>query len=313
VTILRSYFANRWVRYGLTITLLALVLLKINLQRVTHAISSANPEYLIVALLMTAPFLYLKSVRWYLLLRAGGVEATLGEATVSLIGGMGLALLTPARLGELVRVAYLRGDEKLKVGGLVLIDKGLDVVVLLTLSVPGAAGLLGPGAGIAIGLLALAGLMAVYRPQQAARALQSAFGRLPLGSKLDQLWTSLEALSPLKTSVFLAITFLAFAVVFLQFGVILLSWRNWSLDVVLLTFPLVILTNVLPLTIGGLGIREGTAAALLSHYGVLPADAAVVAFISFAMNTALPGLIGAFLLPVTGRPAKPGIPVRDRP
>ena len=31
----------------------------------------------------------------------------------------------------------------------------------------------------------------------------------------------------------------------------------------LLTFPLVVLTNALPITIGGLGVREGTAAALL--------------------------------------------------
>jgi uncharacterized membrane protein YbhN (UPF0104 family) len=159
----------------------------------------------------------------------------------------------------------------------------------------------------------VSGLLAIYRPQAVAGALRGAVRRLPLGSRLDRLWTSLDALTPLNTSVFLAVTALAFAVVFLQFGVILLSWHAWSLDIVLLTFPLVILTNILPLTVGGLGIREGTAAALLSHYGVSPADAALVAFLSFVMNTALPGLVGAFLTPVAGnRPAKPRVPLHDR-
>ena len=273
-----------------------------------------------LALVMTVPFLYLKSLRWYWLLRAGGVRASLGEASVSLIGGMGLALVTPARIGELVRVAYLRDDQKLKIGGLVLIDKGLDVVVLLALSAPGADRLLGPGAGGVFGVLAVVGLIVVYRPQAAASALQRTAGRLPLAMRLDRVWTSVEALSPVNTTTFLALTLLAFAVVFLQFGVILLSWHAWSLDIVLLTFPIVILTNILPLTVGGLGIREGTAAALLSRYGVSPADAALVAFLSFLMNTALPGLIGAFLVPVAGRPsAKVGAghsarpPAHDRP
>jgi uncharacterized membrane protein YbhN (UPF0104 family) len=89
-----------------------------------------------------------------------------------------------------------------------------------------------------------------------------------------------------------------------------MSWRSPSFDIVFLTFPLVILTNVLPLTVGGLGIREGAAAALLSHYGVPTAEAALAAFLMFAINTALPGLVGALLLPAlpgrspTADPAK---------
>jgi uncharacterized membrane protein YbhN (UPF0104 family) len=226
---------------------------------------------------------------------------------------MGLALVTPARMGELVRVAYLRDDQKMKIGGLVLIDKGLDVVVLLALSVPGAARLLGPAAGGVLGALAAVALIVLYRPHSVAAALRGVTGRLPLGAKVDGVWASLDALSPPDTTAFLAVTVIAFAVVFLQFGVILLSWHAWALDVVLLTFPLVILTNILPLTVGGLGIREGTAAALLSHYGVTPADAALVAFLSFLMNTALPGLIGALFVPVAGRPStNPSVPAHDR-
>jgi uncharacterized membrane protein YbhN (UPF0104 family) len=278
--------------------LLGLVVLKTDPQRLGGAIGSARPHYLFLALLLTLPFLALKACRWYLMLQAARIEATPGEAALSLIGGMGLALVTPARLGELVRVAYLRDPQKWKAGGLVLIDKWFDVVVLAGLSIAGAWDLLGPVAGAAFTFLTLAGLLLVYKPTSLLAALQRLSPRLPLRSKLDSAWSSLESLTAGSTSVFLALTVAAFLVVLLQFGIILLSWRNWSPDVVFLTFPLVVLTNVIPLTVSGLGLREGAAAVLLSRYGVPPPDAALAAFLMFVINTALPGIVGALLFPV---------------
>ena len=110
---------------------------------------------------------------------------------------------------------------------------------------------------------------------------------------------------------YLLLTLLAFGVVLLQFGVILLSWRSWSLDVVFLTFPLVILTNILPLTIAGLGIREAAAIALLAHYGVSPGHAFLAAFLMFALNTAFPGIAGAAFLPASGTPVPVNTPLRS--
>jgi uncharacterized membrane protein YbhN (UPF0104 family) len=151
------------------------------------------------------------------------------------------------------------------------------------------------------------GLLVVFNPGHLARFLRGVSHRLPLTGKLDPVWTSLDALSGRSTAIFLLLTVLAFAVVLLQFGIILLSWHSWNPNIVFLTFPLVVLTNVLPVTVGGLGVREGAAAALMAHYGVSAADAALAAFLMFALNTALPGLVGAVLLPAarpgTARPA----------
>jgi uncharacterized membrane protein YbhN (UPF0104 family) len=70
----------------------------------------------------------------------------------------------------------------------------------------------------------------------------------------------------------------------------------------------------MPVTIGGLGIREGAAAWLLSRYGVPTAEAALAAFLMFSINTALPGLIGAFLLPAAIRDSRPrAVRSLDRP
>ncbi len=297
VTTLRLLYANRWARYALTLALLVLVVAKVDPQRLLASLQSARAEYVALALLLTAPFLYLKALRWHLLLRAGDIQASFLESTVSLIGGMGLGLVTPARLGELVRAAYLRDPRKLRIGGLVLIDKGLDVLVLAALSIPGAWRLLGPLAGMAFVVVTFSGLFLVYSPGRVLVWLGAVSFRFPPRAKLERVWSSLESLSTRATTTYLVLTALSFVVVLVQFGLILLSWRNWSFSVVALTFPLVILTNVLPLTIGGLGIREAAAVVLLGHYGVPSAHAALAAFLMFAINTALPGIVGAVLLP----------------
>jgi uncharacterized membrane protein YbhN (UPF0104 family) len=267
----------------------------------------------VLALALTVPFLYLKSVRWYLMLRASGVEAGFGDATLSLIGGMGLALLTPARLGEIVRAAYLPDPRKWKIGGLVMLDKGFDVLVLAALSVVGAFALLGRPLGGLLAAGTLVGLLALYRPAVVLRLLHRASASLPLRGKLESAWSSLECLSTGATSAFLALTLASFAVVLVQFGLLLGSWKTVSPEIVFFTFPLVILTNVLPVTIGGLGVREGAAALLLSHYGVPPAHAALAAFLMFAFNTALPGVAGAFLLPAVRIQPRPPAKSLDHP
>jgi uncharacterized membrane protein YbhN (UPF0104 family) len=310
--VVRRLYANVWFRYAVTAALLLLVALKVHPERVAQAISSAHAGYVAAALLLTIPFLYCKAARWFLMLRAAGIEATGREAAVSLLGGMGLALLTPARLGELIRVAYIRDPRKLKIGGLVMLDKGFDVLVLAGLSVPGAYTLLGPPAGIALLLVTVSGLFAVYNPRPIHRSLHSASARLPMGEKLTRVWESLESLSPVSTTQFLLLTLASFVLVLGQSAILLLSWHSWAPHIVLLTFPLVILTNVVPVTIGGLGVREGAAAFLLSRYGVSSADAALTAFLMFALNTALPGLVGAFLLPAAPR-GNPATAAPDAP
>ncbi|MGH2448545.1 MAG: lysylphosphatidylglycerol synthase transmembrane domain-containing protein [Chloroflexota bacterium] len=294
--VLRALYRNRWVRYGLTVVLLALVVSRVNPQHLLTAMATVNPVDFVLAMALTVPFLYLKALRWHAMLHAAGVEASFGEAALSLIGGMGLALITPARLGELARAAYLRDRQKWKIGGLVMLDKGFDVLVLSGLSIAGATILLGKIAGLAFLLVTILGLAFVYNPDPVGRVLLRL--RLSMGRRrIAEVVASLDSLGPTSSSTFLGITVLAFAVVLLQFAVILLSWRAWSPEIVFFTFPLVILTNILPVSIGGLGIREGAAALLLGHYGVPPADAALAAFLMFVVNTGLPGLVGAVLLP----------------
>jgi uncharacterized membrane protein YbhN (UPF0104 family) len=299
---------SRLFRVVATLLLLAFVLWRSQPQNIVADANRFGVGTLLAAFALTIPFLYFKVLRWMYILRYGGSDSSFGEAAVSLMGGMGFALITPARVGEVARVAYLRDPRKLRLASLVMLDKFFDVLVLVLLSSVGAWQILGWPFGALLLASGAAGLFFTFFPQLFRRQLAVVALRMPLGGKTADVFGALESLSPAATALYIALTVAAFAIVILQFGIILHAAANVSLRVALLTFPLVILTNVLPLTIAGLGIREAAAVLLLAHFHVPAAVAAIAAFVMFFLNTALPGIVGALLIPLLYRRLSEGKP-----
>jgi glycosyltransferase 2 family protein len=290
------WWRSPWLRYGLTAALLAFILWKANPSQFWNAAKNVSVVHLLVAMALTVPFLILKALRWHVLLQAGRCRATFGEAFISLLGGMGVALLTPARLGEVTRAAYLSEPRKLRVGALVMVDKVYDVIVLALLSVAGAAVLVSPV--LALGLAA-GGLIGVFCALR-ARSLRSVFAlgkRLPLYGKVDKVLAEFAEFGAPVGAACLLLTLGSFLIVLAQYYVILDAWNKGSFQIVVYCFPMVVLTNAVPLTVAGLGTREGAAILLLGHYNVAKSIAGTSAFLMFFMNTALPGLVGALITP----------------
>ncbi len=68
------------------------------------------------------------------------------------------------------------------------------------------------------------------------------------------------------------------------------------LNFVLIVIISIVLGNALPISIGGLGVREGVFVYLLStKYGVLPETAFVISLTGYLVKTIFPGLIGWFI------------------
>jgi len=296
MTVLSRWWRSPWLRYGLTAALLAFILWKANPSQFWDAARHVSVSNLVLAMVLTVPFLILKALRWHMLLRAGRCQATFLEAFISLLGGMGVALLTPARLGEVTRAAYLPEPRKLRVGALVMVDKVYDVIVLALLSVAGATVLVSPLLAFGLGAAGLVGVFCALR----ARDLRSLFAlgrKLPLYAKVDKVLTEFAEFGPQVGLACLLLTLGSFLVVLAQYYIILHAWNLGSAQIVIYCFPMVVLTNVVPLTVAGLGTREGAAILLLGHYGVPKSIAGTSAFLMFFMNTALPGLVGALITP----------------
>jgi hypothetical protein len=296
MTVVKKWLRSPWFRYGLTIILLAGILWKVDPRQFWTTGRTVSLSSLILAMSLTVPFLLLKALRWHLLLRAGKCRATFAESLISLLGGMGVALLTPARLGEVTRAAYVSEPRKVRVGALVMVDKVYDVIVLALLSVAGAALLVSPLLALGLALFGAAGVYLALRPRDLRTAYKLA-KPLPLYNKIDGVLAGFAEFPGVVGLVCLLYTLGSFLVVLAQYWIILRAWNVGGPDVVAYCFPLVVLTNAVPLTVAGLGTREGVAILLLGHYGIAHPIAGTSAFLMFFMNTALPGLLGAVITP----------------
>jgi uncharacterized membrane protein YbhN (UPF0104 family) len=298
-------------RYGLTICLLGLIFWKVvNPTQLWSTVQRLSVAHLLLAMALTVPFLLLKALRWHLLLRSGRCRATFTESFVSLIGGMGIALLTPARLGEVTRAAYLSEPRKVRVGALVMVDKIYDVIILSLLSVAGAMVLVSPIFALALAGVGGTGVYLALRPRDLRTLYKRVGARLPFYAKVDRVLAGFAEFRGTVGLQCLLYTLAAFIIVLLQYLIILNAWNKGSLQIVVYCFPMVVLTNAVPLTVAGLGTREGAAILLLKHYHVAASIASTSAFLMSFMNTVLPGLIGAVITPFFRR--RPGLRSEQR-
>jgi hypothetical protein len=69
------------------------------------------------------------------------------------------------------------------------------------------------------------------------------------------------------------------------------------------TMPLVLVANTIPITFGGLGLREAFAVQLLPKLGLDAASAVAVTLFLFLLNTVLPAIPGVFALSISSKRA----------
>ena len=95
------------------------------------------------------------------------------------------------------------------------------------------------------------------------------------------------------SNIILILSFLTMSVYFLQAYLLLSAFQPVAVTTILMVFPLILLTNLVPITIGSLGIREGAAIYLLSQFGVPATIAVSVSLLLFLFDTIIPGVLGS--------------------
>jgi len=261
---------------------------------------------LVIALLFSFLFTFMKAIKWHVLVsRGGGPGPSTADAVRSYFVGMMGGLLTPGRVGEIARTVFLEKHDRGLIAYLVAVDKLFDVTAVLWLALPGIYYYAHvPALAGALLVLALLSL-GIFFPQYPPRWLKNLLGhsgRLAgVRQRLDFIQGQLAAISPGFKLKFLGLTLLCYATVICQFFWLVENYHHCRLWMIAVSQPLIMLTNILPVTIAGLGIREGAAAALLSPFGVPQPAAIASAFMLFLLNTAIPALIGALLILVYRR------------
>ena len=296
-------------RGALSIALLAAIIHQIDARPISDALSSANPWFLLAALLLLVPNITLQHAKWRLLLRGGAPMVQPGDVRASLFGGFTLGMLTPARIGEFGgRAVLCRGAGKGLLVSLTAVDKAgtmlVTVVVgLFTLVHFSSRSDVLPTLPIVIsGLLILTVLLGflallTHRTSTAPRRfLEAKNGRV--ARHLLQLMDTMAAMSPASLRMFLLYSVLFYLTFVLQFMLLLSAFVPMHpLDAFSGIATIMLVKTVIPpVTIGELGIREGASVFILSVYGVVSAVAFSASLLLFSINILLPAIAGLWFL-----------------
>lgn len=283
-------FRNPYVRLAVTLLCFALMLLYLSPQRIADATAQADFRIVALAIPFTLPLIAARITRWRILV----VEEIEGVGwyaiIVSYLMGLMLSTFTPSGVGEIARVNFLpqAHQHRVQLAAKTVLDKLVDVTVLSAL---GGIGLLlspSPPAQLLGVLLYLSILMGAG----AALWIRHQGLRLQGNAAWQKALNSLATI-PLSTLVKLTLlSGIGFFFLYLQLYIVLRGFvGDVDLEVVIF-FPLITLSTILPITLNGLGIREWTAVFLLQRYEL---DAAAIfnsVILHFAIVTIPPVMVG---------------------
>ena len=121
--------------------LLFLTLRNVNIDDVRETLRQIDGRWVIVAIASYAIALFVRTIRWWLILRSAA-NIKLGQVGLALLQGYAVNALLPARLGEIFRADYCGRRYQISrstVFGTIMIERFTDAVVMLCALLVGAA------------------------------------------------------------------------------------------------------------------------------------------------------------------------------
>ena len=284
-------------RVALTVALLALILRKVSPGEIAGALAGAAVWPLVAGLALGAGFTAVKAFRWGWLLRRLGIACAPNEALRSYLGGMAVGLTTPGRVGEVARSLYLAAPDRAYVSGAALVDKVLDVTVIVTAGAAGCAAQRFFTAAALLALFAVALVTGIFLPARALRAAARAVPFAPARRLAERLVRPAAEVRHGTRALALLQAAGAFVLAAVQFHLFLSAFVAAPARATVFVMPLLVLSNLIPVTLSGVGVREWASVILFSTYSVPGAIAVNVALLVFFSNSLVPGLAGTALAP----------------
>lgn len=235
----------------------------------TDILKRASLWPLVAAVLLDAGVIHAKLLRWQSLLAACKVRVGTASAYKAYLPSLFLGLATPGRVGDVVRIQYLKRDHGVRYSdGLAVsvVDRLCDVYVLLAFVSLGivhlTSALSGPlarVAWIAVAGVAVAPLL-LFIPKLAEPAASWLYARVAQGGASDgpaAFFDALRAQSGRALAVPLGATIAAFLINYLQAWLVAgaLGMSLSFVDVVAV-LSISSLLGLLPISVSGVGVRE---------------------------------------------------------
>ncbi len=294
-------------RISITAALLIFLFLKTDFKSVLKSLESANLLYLLGAFAFYVFLNFLIILRWHLLLSGLSIKLPFSRTTVSYLESLFINLIFPSTIGgDTARTIDIARHSKKHSSGVlatVILDRvggfcGLITVLGVSLFF-GYRVLNDPNVLIAslifLGLILFLGAIAF-----SGTFFNMVFKRIPFKNLKDYLYQLHQATSSYKKcpQVLLMVWLLSIVI---QGGLSLIYyWVALSIGVHLplvyffIFVPVVTVISVIPVSVGGLGIRDGACITLFARAGMLQEQAFAVSLSNFVFLFTL-GVFGGLV------------------
>ena len=117
--------------------LLYFIFKQIEWTQVVNSVKSGSPIQLIIGVLLGCGFNIVKFIKWHYLIKTEGHDYSFVDGVKSYVIGNCLGMVTPMRAGDLGRALYFNNNERPRIMGLTIIDRFIELVAVLILSIAG--------------------------------------------------------------------------------------------------------------------------------------------------------------------------------
>ncbi len=249
----------------LGIALFIYILTTVDLNALWQHIKEVRAEYLVYAIIFQVLLLFIKALRWHILNNGSTQKGIIMQSFGEFFESYAIGVITPGRLGELVKAGHAKEKNKIMEAGIrVLVERGFDLGIFVLIAGLAFVYTINIYASTLIGaLIIIAGISILVlaiifmRSAKATAMVQKVLNKLPFISmnlnlafrkRSNKVQFTVAALSLISNlSYFISCYYLAVGLSFT------LSFLYISGAVAVAG-----LLNMLPITVMGLGTREGT-------------------------------------------------------
>ncbi len=289
-------------RLTIVVVLFSILIYNIKPAEIVTAFKDARPRYLIYAILLMIPSLFLQFLKWRFILLSLKPTPSLKTTAVSLIGGYFLGASTPGRTGEIARGVLVPGHSPLRTASLTVVDKGFNQIMILIFGLT-AMGFMFSWPFRAIPFLAAIVIITIILNIHKTRPrLERFFHRFTHSETVDNALAAFDSLTWTKAVGMLVITAVFYATFTLQFYFLIRCFSDFSLLNGIRTIPVIYVINTMfPVGIGDFGVKEMAAVQVLGPFGIEggPAFSATVTqnVVTFILPAVIGGIVFMFANP----------------
>jgi len=294
---------------------LAYIIYTIGLEKIILSFSQISWYYYLIGLTVFLPKLFLSVVKWKYICDKQKIPTNMPYLIRLFLIGMVFGAVTPGGLGLHIRIYYLKEQSKTtfeKCLANSIIDWTLNLLAGVFIAVIGSVIFFSKFPSflpmvLGFFLLYLAAFLFFMEKRRGSKFLNFIIKpfiperfKINLDTSMDMMYEDLPRVS--QTILPFLLEIIIWVIAATQVYILALSFDLPIpyLDFILISTISVVISNMIPISIGGLGIREGIFVVFLSSYGVPYEIAFVLSLAGFLVKTLIPGLIGLLLFVGTG-------------